>query len=223
MKSLVYRMLRKPTTFADCIDIVRRHEVACAVIELERADRVTDQGPGTELVACVSMATEDGWSQARVVCGSYRQIHPDALCVDTVRKANDNLSGFVDELESLDVVVEAGDRKFDDIAGLPRRNGKPHRAAAPGPYRRFRDSELILRDELAVDRTVLANERTLLAYGRTALALSLTGAGGIELFPQTEMIVLGSALIGLGAAIAVLGVWRFSQMRASMSHIDRGA
>ncbi|HEX9972048.1 MAG TPA: DUF202 domain-containing protein, partial [bacterium] len=33
-------------------------------------------------------------------------------------------------------------------------------------YQEFSESDLILRDRLALDRTVLANERTLLAYVR---------------------------------------------------------
>ena len=48
------------------------------------------------------------------------------------------------------------------------------------PYEQFADSELILRDHLAIDRTVLANERTFLAYCRPALPLILTGAGCIK-------------------------------------------
>ena len=39
------------------------------------------------------------------------------------------------------------------------------------PYLRFDWSNLILRDELAVERTLLSNERTLLAYLRSGAAL----------------------------------------------------
>ncbi len=77
------------------------------------------------------------------------------------------------------------------------------------PYERFRDAELILRDELAMDRTVLANERTYLAYVRTGLAFGVTGAGSIQLFPNAAGISVGWGLVALGLFIAVTGTRRY--------------
>jgi putative membrane protein len=80
------------------------------------------------------------------------------------------------------------------------------------PYARFADTELILRDQLAIDRTVLANERTFLAYCRTALALILTGAGCIKFFDGALSDFAGWTLIGLGLVVQAVGVWRTSRM-----------
>ena len=71
-----------------------------------------------------------------------------------------------------------------------------------------------MRDHLALDRTMLANERTLLAYIRTALALAGAGAVVIRFFEGSGVLLSGWALVGLGAAMAVLGGWRFMTIRA---------
>ena len=76
------------------------------------------------------------------------------------------------------------------------------------PYDRFSDTELILRDQLAIDRTVLANERTFLAYYRSSLALALTGAGVIKFFDGALAEIAGWTLIILGVVVAVIGTWR---------------
>ncbi|HEU5322140.1 MAG TPA: DUF202 domain-containing protein, partial [Methylomirabilota bacterium] len=64
-----------------------------------------------------------------------------------------------------------------------------------GPYERFSEADMILRDELALDRTVLANERTLLAYVRTALAFAVTGVGVIRFLDGTLVGFVGSAAV----------------------------
>lgn len=80
------------------------------------------------------------------------------------------------------------------------------------PYERFQSSDLILRDELAVDRTVLANERTLLSYIRTGLAFGVTGAGIIKFFASLISLLLGWCLVVLAFSVAALGVWRFRRV-----------
>jgi putative membrane protein len=80
------------------------------------------------------------------------------------------------------------------------------------PYARFKDSDLILRDELAIDRTVLANERTLLAYVRTGLAFCLTGAGAIKFVTSPGGLVVGWCLVGVSLAVVVLGVSRYRRV-----------
>ena len=42
---------------------------------------------------------------------------------------------------------------------------------------KYEDSDLILRDKLALDRTVLANQRTLLSYIKTSIFLVSTAIG----------------------------------------------
>ena len=85
------------------------------------------------------------------------------------------------------------------------------------PYQRFQRSDLILRDELAIDRTVLANERTLLSYIRTALAFAITGAGIIHFFASPGFLVLGWCMALFAVLIIVLGVWRFRRVAGHIS------
>ena len=79
-------------------------------------------------------------------------------------------------------------------ARWPRPRSK---AMSSNPYERFTSSELILRDELAIDRTVLANERTLLSYIRTGLAFAVTGAGAIHFFASLIALLGGMVHGGL--------------------------
>lgn len=76
------------------------------------------------------------------------------------------------------------------------------------PYERFADTELTLRDQLAIDRTVLANERTCLAYCRTSLALILTGTGCMKFFDGGISDIAGWTLIALGLVVIAVGIWR---------------
>lgn len=92
---------------------------------------------------------------------------------------------------------------------------------ASNPYERFKASELILRDELAMDRTILANERTLLSYIRTALAFGITGAGAIKFFASALSLVLGWAMVGPAGAVTVLGVWRFRRVAGHLAAARR--
>jgi putative membrane protein len=73
-------------------------------------------------------------------------------------------------------------------------------------YQEIPESDLILRDRLALDRTVLANERTLLAYVRTALTFLITGVGFIKFFLEIVLDILGlifcvSAMITLSIGL----------------------
>lgn len=82
------------------------------------------------------------------------------------------------------------------------------------PYAKFNPDEMILRDHLAYDRTVLANERTLLSYLRTSIALFAAGGTLLKLFPEESgMVGLGSGLLGLGLAAAIIGIVRFIQIK----------
>lgn len=74
-----------------------------------------------------------------------------------------------------------------------------------------------LREELALTRTALANERTLLSYARTALAFLLTGATLLHFFYQTTAIVLGAISLSLGAALMLIAVMRFLQIRKKLA------
>jgi putative membrane protein len=76
------------------------------------------------------------------------------------------------------------------------------------------------RDELALVRTHLANERTLLAYVRTGLAFSAGGAGLILFISSRPSWILGWSLVGVGLAVIISGVARFSVVRGSISRFQ---
>jgi len=88
---------------------------------------------------------------------------------------------------------------------------------AKNPYERFEPSDLILRDELAIDRTLLANERTLLAYLRSAAALLIAGISMIHFssadwFHTTGFICIPGALL-----VSLIGLLRFRKMNSTIS------
>ena len=93
----------------------------------------------------------------------------------------------------------------------------------PNPYARFAGSELILRDQLAIDRTVLANERTLLAYARTSLALVISGAGAIKFLEHPVFSVSGWLVIALGIVVAWVGLSRYRRVARNVASAGAAA
>lgn len=86
------------------------------------------------------------------------------------------------------------------------------------PYKRFASSQLILRDELALDRTRLANERTFLAYARTAIMLVVSGVTLVKFFPdQFWMEMLAVGLIPGGIAVILVGTLRYIRLQRALS------
>ena len=74
------------------------------------------------------------------------------------------------------------------------------------------------RDNLAMERTHLANERTLLAYVRTALSMLGGGAVVLHFFPLDPTAnVIGWVLVGTGALVLVLGIFRFFRVRGRLT------
>lgn len=92
----------------------------------------------------------------------------------------------------------------------------PDRQPGGNPYTRFEPSELILRDELALDRTILANERTYLAYVRAAIALILAGVSFVHFSDALWYSLIGAACIPLGIAGLFIGVIRYRRMRRTL-------
>ncbi len=80
------------------------------------------------------------------------------------------------------------------------------------PYSEISDSELSLRDKLAISRTVLANERTLLAYLRTAIAFFIAGASLIHFFKAPVLEIVGWIFLPLGILFVFIGIKRYRQM-----------
>ena len=80
-------------------------------------------------------------------------------------------------------------------------------------YDAFSDSELTLRDRLALDRTTLANERTFLAYARTALAILAGGVALLQLADADWAIWLGWASLPLSPFVMLIGIRRYLKTR----------
>lgn len=75
------------------------------------------------------------------------------------------------------------------------------------------NSDLDLRDQLALDRTVLANERTLLAYVRTALGLVGAGVGLLHFVSGPGGSLGGWLLIAASLVTLLTGIWRYLSVR----------
>lgn len=86
-------------------------------------------------------------------------------------------------------------------------------------YSRFDCSNLILRDELAIDRTLLANERTLLAYLRSGVALLIAGVSIMHFSTEGWFWAAGLACIPTGIVSGWIGVFRFRRMNRSISRV----
>lgn len=89
------------------------------------------------------------------------------------------------------------------------------------PYSRFETSELILRDELAIDRTLLANERTLLSYLRSGIALFIAGVSIIHFSHQAWFTAVGFACLPSGLVTVWIGIRKYREMGKSIQVIRR--
>jgi putative membrane protein len=78
-----------------------------------------------------------------------------------------------------------------------------------------------VRDRMAIERTSLANERTLLAYVRTAIALFVGGGTAIHFLQSIIVDVIGWILIAGGVFVLGYGAYRFRQVSAVISSVDR--
>jgi putative membrane protein len=90
---------------------------------------------------------------------------------------------------------------------------------ADGPYARFKEEELILRDLLAAERTSLANERTFLAYVRTALAFAIAGGSLIHFLDSLASNVGGGALLTFAVITFGYGLHRFLWYRRRIKKV----
>lgn len=92
---------------------------------------------------------------------------------------------------------------------------------AHSPYMKFEESELILRDELAIDRTILANERTLLAYLRSAVSLIIAGVSIMHFAQAGWFWAVGLVCIPVGLVTGVFGVYRFRLISKSITAVRK--
>lgn len=75
-----------------------------------------------------------------------------------------------------------------------------------------------IRDKLALERTRLANERTFLAYVRTGLSLLAASALLFQFFSSLNSYITIAWVLALsGLIVLVIGVIRFSQVRAKLN------
>jgi putative membrane protein len=89
------------------------------------------------------------------------------------------------------------------------------------PYTKFESSELILRDELAIDRTILANERTLLAYLRSGVSLVIAGVSIMHFSLQSWFWAIGVVCIPVGIITGIFGVVRYRTINLSITAVRR--
>lgn len=94
--------------------------------------------------------------------------------------------------------------------------------AHDSPYAKFQHSELILRDQLALDRTVIANERTLLSYVRTAFALVVAGVSFLQFFDSRLVEMIGLMFIPAGLVVLALGWRSYQKLRSDLRGIATG-
>ena len=80
------------------------------------------------------------------------------------------------------------------------------------PYQRFQRTQLILRDELAVDRTILANERTLLAYVRLSITLIIAGISIVHFAMEKWFETVGFLCVPIGIGAGIYGWVRYRKM-----------
>jgi inner membrane protein YidH len=84
-------------------------------------------------------------------------------------------------------------------------------------YSKFEATELILRDQLAIDRTLLANERTLLSYLRSGVALFIAGISIIHFAHQGWFADFGYACLPVGVITVFFGAARYRKMDKAIS------
>ena len=80
----------------------------------------------------------------------------------------------------------------------------------------MKESEMILRDVLAVERTRLANERTFLAYFRSCVIFLGTGLSIIHIHFFEEVTYLGWGFVLLSPIMFLIGLYRLISVRKSI-------
>ena len=89
------------------------------------------------------------------------------------------------------------------------------------PYERFKKSDLILRDELAIDRTVLSNERTLLAYIRLAITLIIAGISIVHFAMEKWFETIGILCVPIGILAGIFGWHRYKRMAEEITIVRK--
>lgn len=86
---------------------------------------------------------------------------------------------------------------------------------------RWARSELILRDELAIDRTNLANERTWLAYVRLAITLMIAGISIVHFAMERWFETVGFLCVPIGLGTGIYGWRRFKKKQTALAAMGK--
>ena len=89
------------------------------------------------------------------------------------------------------------------------------------PYQRFHRTQLILRDELAVDRTILANERTLLSYVRLSITLIIAGISIVHFAMEKWFETVGFLCVPIGIGAGIYGWIRYRKMAEEIMELRK--
>ena len=81
----------------------------------------------------------------------------------------------------------------------------------------MKESDLILRDHLAIERTKLANERTFLAYFRSSVFFLATGISIIHINFFNEVNFIGWSFVGISPLLLSIGLVRLVKVRKALA------
>ena len=87
----------------------------------------------------------------------------------------------------------------------------------------MKESELILRDSLAIERTKLASERTFLACFRSSVFFLATGISILHIQFFEEVLHIGWGFIAISPIIFGIGFYRVVQVKKSIKSMVEGA
>jgi putative membrane protein len=215
MGSLWYRSTNKPRNLDDCLDLARNTPISGACLHLRYNELIREQYFMTQLLARFDVKYGDKTHVVEELCGGYLHTCSEHNKQTEIDRANARLKELTEKLSGQGIVLANSDQQFKYCPSAKRK--LPVR---DNPYERFAGTDLILRDQLAIDRTVLANERTFLAYARTSLALILTGAACLKFFDSLFSDITGWTLIALGIVVAGIGVWRSVTMARNIGRVN---
>lgn len=213
MRSLWYRLTKTPKNLADCLDLAHKKPIEQASLRLRFHELIREQWLGTQLLARFEMKYAGETHVVEKLCGGYLDSYSNGKKRTEIDRANAKLKDLTTKLRESGIMLSGYNQRFE-YEPSPK-------TTISNPYEIFAQTELILRDQLAIDRTILANERTFLAYCRTSLALIITGAGSIKLFDILFSDIAGWALIASGAVVAVMGAWRSAIMARNIKSAGR--
>jgi len=212
MQNLWYRLTHTSTNLDDCLDLANTKPIEGAFLRLRYDQLIREQRLVTQLVAQFELKYPKENRTVEHLCGGYLDTYSEEKKRVEIGRANAKLKELTQKLEDRGIMLANSDQQFEYSP-----SAKPQPYTRKNPYEQFADTDLILRDQLAIDRTILANERTFLAYCRTCLAMILTGAGCIKLFESPFSYVAGWMLIVLGLVVVIVGIWHSRAMARNIN------